>query len=103
MGLFEWSAGSDDEERIMINRRTSRFSQGRLSGRYSKRNSGRLSGGGGIAGRLSKRNSDHSELIKSPRVTLQDVSRYLTNNQTVNVRLVSILGKFFIKNLLFYV
>ncbi|XP_011500705.1 PREDICTED: uncharacterized protein LOC105364474 [Ceratosolen solmsi marchali] len=79
----------DDEDRVIVNRRTSKYSAGRLSsGRYSKRNSGRLSGSG-VAGRLSKRSSDYSELLKSPRVTLQDVSRYLINSQTVNIRMLS--------------
>lgn len=82
-------AVSDPEERAIVNRRTSRFSSGRLSsGRYSKRDSGRLSGG--LTGRLSKRNSDHIEILKSPRVALQDVSRYMANNHSINVRTVNI-------------
>ena len=87
----------ENEEHSIVNRRTSRFSANRLSSgrRYSKRNSGRISS------RLSKRSAEYSELIKSPRVTLQDVSRYLSNSQTVNVRLVSsikyFLNKFMIK------
>ena len=84
---------TEDEERVIVNRRPNRFSSGRLSGRYSKRNSGRLSGAG-LSSRLSKRSSEFPDVIKSPRVALQDVSRYLTNNQSVNIRLVNILYHF---------
>ncbi|KAJ8686811.1 hypothetical protein QAD02_022605 [Eretmocerus hayati] len=73
----------DAQDCIVLNRRANRFSGSRLSGRFSKRNSGRLSS------RLSKRSSEHAEVIKSPRVALQDVSRYLCNSQTVNVRTLS--------------
>ncbi|XP_058796002.1 uncharacterized protein LOC131666923 [Phymastichus coffea] len=78
----------DSDEHVIVNRRTSRFSSGRLSsGRYSKRDSGRLSGS--LGARLSKRSSEHIEILKSPRVALQDVSRYMANNQSINVRMFS--------------
>ncbi|XP_014218154.1 CAR1 transcription factor [Copidosoma floridanum] len=77
-------SNENEDDRAMLRRRSNRYSAGRLSsGRYSKKNSGRLSGGSVVVGRLSR------ELLKSPRVTLQDVSRYLTNNQSINVRLFS--------------
>ncbi|XP_014222541.1 uncharacterized protein LOC106649588 [Trichogramma pretiosum] len=69
----------EEEEGLINNRRTSRLSTNRLSsgGRYSKRKSSRLSG----RLSLSKRQSDYPE-IKSPKVHLQDISRFLSNNQT---------------------
>ncbi|XP_076659405.1 uncharacterized protein LOC143362824 isoform X2 [Halictus rubicundus] len=69
------------ENERRLSKRSSRHS-GRMSGKHTRPKSGRLSGGNST--RCSNGNIEH---IRSPTVKLNDVSKFLQNSQTINIRL----------------
>ncbi|XP_076621733.1 uncharacterized protein LOC143342117 isoform X1 [Colletes latitarsis] len=74
---------SSEENERRLSKRSSRHS-GRISGRRSRPKSGRLSG------RNSTRPSiDNLEHIGSPTVKLNDVSKFLQNSQSINIRMLA--------------
>ncbi|XP_076299528.1 uncharacterized protein LOC143218291 isoform X2 [Lasioglossum baleicum] len=72
---------SENERRL--SKRSSRHS-GRMSGKHSRSKSGRLSGGNSTRCSIG-----NFECIRSPTVKLNDVSKFLQNSQSINIRLLT--------------
>ncbi|XP_076222454.1 uncharacterized protein LOC116429396 isoform X2 [Nomia melanderi] len=77
------SPRSSEENERRLSKRSSRHS-GRISGKRSRPKSGRLSGNNST--RCSIGNFEH---IGSPTVKLNDVSKFLQNSQSINIRLLT--------------
>ncbi|XP_078052332.1 uncharacterized protein LOC144478379 [Augochlora pura] len=76
---------SDENERRLSERR-SRYS-GRKSGKHSRSNS--RSNARSLSGRNSTHNIGNLEYVGSPTVKLNDVSKFLQNSQSINIRLLT--------------
>nr|XP_033321104.1 uncharacterized protein LOC117217541 [Megalopta genalis]XP_033321105.1 uncharacterized protein LOC117217541 [Megalopta genalis] len=74
------SSGEENERRL--SKRRSRHS-GRISGKRSRSKSNRLSGNN------STRSIGNLEYVGSPTVKLNDVSKFLQNSQSINIRLLT--------------